>query len=140
MTVRTSLRIGLGLVYAAAGTLHLATPKAFVAIMPPFVPAPEAVVALTGVAELAGAVALLQPWSAPLRRAAGWSFAAYAFCVWPANIQHMLLDMARPDHIQRLAYHVPRMLLQPILIWLAPWVAGAIDWPWRSRRISPSAD
>ena len=92
--------------------------------MPTWVPAPEAVVWFTGVAELAGAIGLLQPWSPKLRRAAGWGLAAYAVCVFPANIVHFIRDMARPDLGLGLGYHVPRMLLQPVLVWLALWVSG----------------
>jgi uncharacterized membrane protein len=133
VTLRSAIRVGLGVIYGAAGVLHLAAPHPFVGIVPSFVPAPALVVAATGVAELAGAAALLQPWSLRLRHAAGWSFAAYALCVWPANINHMLIDLAKPDRGLGLGYHVPRMFLQPVLIWLAPWAAGAIDWPWRKR-------
>ena len=45
--------------------------------------------------------------------------ALYAVCVFPANINHMMIDMARPHPQLGLAYHVPRMLLQPLLVWAA---------------------
>jgi len=106
--------------------LHLAAPRGFLAIMPTWVPEPELVVLLTGVAELAGAIGLLQPWSLPLRRAAGWGLAAYAVCVFPANIVHFIRDMARPDLGLGLGYHVPRMFMQPVLVWLALWVSGVL--------------
>lgn len=120
--IRTALRWLLALFYAAAGVIHLANPAPFLGIMPHWVPMPELVVALTGIAELAGAAGLLQPWSAPLRRAAGWGLAAYALCVWPANLQHMLNDLARPGSGLGLGYHIPRLAFQPVLIWLAWWV------------------
>lgn len=118
-------RAVLALLYFAAGVLHLVMPAPFLSIMPDFVPAPRAVIALTGLAEIAGAIALAQGFSMTLRRAAGIGLALYALCVWPANINHMLMDMARPDHGLGLAYHVPRMALQPVLIWLALWCSGA---------------
>lgn len=127
--IRTGLRWLLAVFYAAAGYAHLASPAPFLAIMPPLVPAPEAVVALTGLAELAGAAGLLQSWSPALRRAAGWGLAAYALCVWPANVQHLLLDLDKADLGAGLGYHVPRLLFQPVLIWLALWVSQASDWP-----------
>jgi len=130
---RTALRWLLALLYAAAGWFHLTAPDPFLRIMPGFVPWPELVVRLTGLAEFAGAAALVQPFSPQLRRAGGWGLALYALCVWPANINHFALDMARPGHGWGLAYHVPRMLLQPVLIWLALWVGGVTDWPWRRR-------
>ncbi|MFC0205623.1 DoxX family protein [Novosphingobium soli] len=122
-------RAVLATAYAAAGVLHLAVPGPFVGIVPRFVPAPGTVVALTGVAELAGAAGLVQPWSAPLRRAAAWGLAAYALCVWPANVQHMLLDFARADGGLGLVYHVPRLALQPVLIWWPLRASGITHWP-----------
>jgi len=106
--------------------------------VPPWVPAPAAVVAGTGVAELLGAAGLLQPWSRPLRRAAGGGLALYALCVWPANFQHMMLDMARPDQGLGLGYHVPRLLTQPLIIWLALWAGEATDWPFARRNKVPA--
>eukprot|EP01037_Dinobryon_pediforme_P009903 gene9903-9969_t len=88
-------RTSLVVLYLAAGVLHLLLPRPFLAITPPWVPDAPLVIALTGLAELAGALALAQGWSLPLRRAAGWGLAAYALCVWPANVQHMMIDLAR---------------------------------------------
>lgn len=127
--IRTVLRWLLGLFYAFAGYQHFAGPAPFLIITPVWVPAPEAVVALTGAAELLGAAALLQPWSKPLRRAGGWGLALYAAGVFPANINHFVMDMANPDGGWGLGYHVPRMFAQPVLVWLALWVSRAIDWP-----------
>ena len=134
MKHRSTARCFLVLFYAAAGVFHLALPAPFVRITPDWVPMPELVVALTGIAELAGAAGLLQPFSVAMRRAAGWALAAYALCVWPANFQHMALDLARPDGGLGLAYHLPRLAAQPLFIWLALWVSEAIDWPFRQRR------
>jgi hypothetical protein len=64
----------LALTYAAAGVIHLVKPAPFAAITPAWVPQPDKVVALTGVAELLGAVGLVQPVSPRLRRAAGWGW------------------------------------------------------------------
>lgn len=130
MSPRDILRYALALFYAVAGYFHLATPQTFLQIMPGWVPASEAVVFWTGIAELAGAAGLAQPWPA-LRKAAGMGLALYALCVWPANINHMLADASRADGGFGMAYHIPRMVLQPVLIWLALWVGGATDWPWR---------
>jgi uncharacterized membrane protein len=130
---RRAARILLALFYAAAGLFHLFLPAPFVAITPGWVPVPPAVIVLTGIAELAGAAGLVQ-WRWPqLRRAAGWGLAAYALFVWPANFQHMALDMARLDQGAGLGYHIPRLAAQPLLIWLALWASHAIDWPFRRR-------
>lgn len=129
MSRRDFARWGLALFYGLAGLLHLILTRPFVSIVPGWVPAPELVVALTGLAEIAGAVGLVQNRSPALCRSAGWGLAAYALCVWPANFNHMLIDLARPDHGLSLAYHVPRLAAQPLLVWLALWASGVIGRP-----------
>ena len=124
--MKTAFRWLLAVFYFAAGVIHIIRPAPFLGIMPGWVPAPEAVVLWTGVAEILGAVGLVQPVSRPLRQAAGWGLAAYALCVWPANINHFALDIAKPDGGLGLAYHVPRMLAQPVIIWLALWVGECL--------------
>lgn len=132
-TRRMAARSLLGVFYGVAGFFHLAAPGPFLRIMPAWVPAPEAVVAVTGIAELLGAAGLVQPWSRRLRQAAGIGLALYAICVWPANFEHMALDLARPDRGWGLAYHIPRLLAQPLVIWLALWASEATDWPFARR-------
>ena len=117
------LRWLLAAAYAFAGYAHIARPEPFLTITPGWVPFPETVVFWTGIAEIAGAIGLVQPFSRTLRQAAGIGLALYALCVWPANINHFAMDMARADGGLGLFYHVPRMIVQPILIWLALWVA-----------------
>lgn len=125
----------LAAIYLTAGVFHLLRPTPFLAVTPGWVPLPETVILFTGLAELAAVPALLQPWSRGLRRAAGIGLALYAVCVYPANVNHMLLDLARADHGMGLGYHVPRLLAQPLLVWLALWVGDVIEWPF-ARRVS----
>lgn len=127
--VRSGLRLLLAVLYAVAGYFHLASPAPFLAIVPPWVPAPAAVVFATGIAELIGSTALVQGWSRDLRRAAGTGLALYALCVWPANFHHMALDMAQRDGGWGLGYHLPRLAFQPVLIWLALWTGEVTGWP-----------
>jgi uncharacterized membrane protein len=124
--------------YALAGVIHLAVPQPFIAIVPPWVPEPNFVVAATGVAELFGAAGVAQGRSPRLRRAAAWGLALYALCVWPANFHHMTIDLARPDHGLGLAYHIPRLAAQPLLIWLALWTGELLRWPFPADRRSPA--
>lgn len=131
---RDVLRWILALFYFAAGVIHIAAPAPFLTIMPRWVPMPDEVVFLTGIAELLGAIGLAQGISLPLRRAAAIGLALYAVCVFPANINHFALDMAKPGNGAGLAYHVPRMFAQPLLVWLALWTGGVTDWPWKARR------
>lgn len=137
--LRTVLCWVLALFYSTAALFHLTRPEPFLRIMPGWVPLPEAVVLGTGIAEALGAVALVQPWSKRLRHASAVGLAFYALCVWPANINHLVLDLARPDHGWGLAYHIPRILAQPLLIWLALWAGGVIEWQWRQGEPQNSA-
>jgi uncharacterized membrane protein len=131
--IRTSLRWLLAAFYLAAGIAHLRSPEFFLVIMPPWVPMQAEVVLWTGLAEIAGAIGLAQPLWPALRKAAAIGLAAYAVCVFPANIHHFALDMAREEGGLGFAYHVPRMFAQPLIIWLALWVGEATDWPFPRR-------
>lgn len=124
--LRPVLRWVLAAFYFVAGVIHLVNPAPFLTIMPAWVPAPEAVVLWTGAAEMLGAIGLVQPISRELRQAAAWGLAAYALCVWPANINHFGMDMARSDGGLGLVYHIPRMVAQPVIIWLALWVGDCL--------------
>lgn len=128
MTLRRAMRWLMAAFYLAAGVLHLSRPEAFLPIMPAWVPSPREIVLLTGFAEIAGAIGLLIP---RLRKAAGWGLAAYALCVFPANIKHAFEGIAIPSLPQSWWYHGPRLVLQPVLIWWALFAAGITDWPRR---------
>ncbi len=131
---RAALRFALAAAYVIAGYLHIASPAAFLSIMPRFIPFPGPVVLLTGIAELLGAIALVQPVSAKLRRAGAIGLAIYAICVFPANINHFILDMNRPNGGLGLAYHIPRMFAQPVIIWLTLWCVDLAGSPFRRHR------
>lgn len=124
------MRWALAAFYAGAGYLHLAKPAALLSITPDWVPYAPQVIFVTGLFELAAAVALLTP---KLRMAAGLALAAYAVCVYPANIKHALSGVDVPGIPSTWWYHAPRLALQPVIVWWALFSAGAIDWPWRRR-------
>ena len=127
---RAVARLVLALAYLAAGVLHLVLPEPFLTITPGWVPAPEQVIRLTGVVEIAGAIGLMIP---RLRRAAGIGLALYAVCVFPANIKHAVDNLSTGTGLG-LAYHLPRLLLQPVIVWWALWAGLVVDWPFRRRR------
>ena len=127
---RTVARWALAAAYLAAGALHLALPGPFVGIVPGWVPRPELVVGLTGLAEIAGAAGLMLP---RLGRAAGIGLALYAVCVWPANFEHARQALADGGLPLSLLYHAPRLALQPAIVWWALWAGSVIDWPFRPR-------
>ena len=129
---RFFFRLVLAAFYLAAGILHLKSPQSFIKIVPSFVPWPAEVVWLTGVAEIAGAIGLMVP---RLQKAAGIGLALYAVCVFPANINHAINQIDVGALPNSWWYHGPRFALQPILVWMALWCSGVVDWPWRSSRL-----
>lgn len=119
--------------YAFAGYKHIVMPDPFVAITPDWVPYPEQMVYWTGVAEIIGALGLLIPrkaigWAKP---AAGIGLALYALCVWPANFNHAFNNIAMVGETLGWWYHGPRLVAQPLIIWLALWVGEVTQWPFR---------
>ncbi|HEY2320052.1 MAG TPA: hypothetical protein VGH67_17225 [Solirubrobacteraceae bacterium] len=73
--------------FVFAGLMHFVIPRAYRRIMPPYVPAHAAMVAASGVAEIAGGAGLM---TTRHRRAAGWWLVATLLAVFPANV-HMAL-------------------------------------------------
>jgi uncharacterized membrane protein len=130
LRMRTGLRLLLALLYFVAGVIHLRAPGGFVAITPDWVPFRHEVVLLTGLCEIAGAIGLL---TNRFRAAAGIGLALYAVCVFPANINHALNNVAIGGVHMSWWYHAPRLALQPLFVWWALWAGGVIDWPWRAR-------
>jgi uncharacterized membrane protein len=88
------------------------------------------VIFLTGLFEFAAAAALV---TKPLRFWAGIALAVYAVCVFPANIKHAIDGIDIPSIPSSWWYHGPRLALQPVIVWMALFSAGVIDWPWRRR-------
>ena len=130
-TSRLVLRLILAAAYLTAGVLHLAVPAPFLSITPSWVPWPQAVIAATGVAEIAGAVALA---GVPrLRRAAAVGLALSAVCVYPANIKHALDAVAASGAGAWWPYHGPRLAFQPVIVWWALFAGGVTSWPFGRR-------
>ena len=123
---RAVMRWMMIVLYAGAGIAHLAVPDAFLPIVPDAVPFPRQVILVTGLCEIAGAIALV---TARWRRLAGIMLALYAVCVFPANIKHAIDGIHLPSIPDSWWYHGPRLALQPVLVWWALFCAGVIDWP-----------
>ena len=128
--IRAVMRWILAAFYSAAGIAHLLAPDALLAITPSWVPFAPQVIFITGLCEIAGAIALV---TRRLRWWAGIALAAYALCVWPANFKHAFEGVELPHIANSWLYHGPRLAFQPILIWWALYCAEIVDWPWRQR-------
>lgn len=95
------------------GIAHFLFTEQFASVVPPYVPYPRAVVLITGVCEVTGALAL---FFRRLRALAGWALIAFAICVTPVHIE-MLAHAERYQSIGTPLLWV-RLILQPVLIWV----------------------
>ena len=131
--IRIIFRWLIAILYFAAGVAHILRPEGFLAITPNWVPFPEQVVFWTGVTEIAGAIGIV---TQRFRYAAAIGLALYALCVWPANINHAVNNIAMGGNTLGPGYHIPRLMLQPVIIWWALWAGGVTDWPFRRKYIT----
>lgn len=123
--------IGLACFYSLAGVLHVLIPAPFLRITPDWVPLPGFVIVATGLCEIAGAIGIL---FSPLRRLASAGLALYAVCVFPANIKHALDMLGGDPSPVQWAYHLVRLPLQPVIVWLSLFAGGIVTWPARPNR------
>ena len=87
-TLKTLSRYLLGALFIAAGINHFWHTPFYVAMMPPYLLAPLALVYLSGVAEIGlGALLLFKRWQV----LASWGLIALSVAVFPANV-HMALN------------------------------------------------
>jgi uncharacterized membrane protein len=105
-----ALRGGLAGMFVLTGVAHFVGRRAeLVAMVPPSLPAPELLVSVTGVLELAGAAGLL--WSRTAPWAAG-GLSALLVAMFPANVHKALTDPAIGVDDQLL----PRTVLQVVFL------------------------
>ena len=118
---QAATRVGLSLMFVFTGVAHFtSTRHDLVRMVPPAFPRPELIVALTGVAELLGAVGLLVPVTAA---PAAIALMALLVAMFPANVH-----AARTGHTIGGRPHTQMALRAPIqLLWigLLGWVAAA---------------
>jgi len=80
---RTILRWVLTLFMVGAGVNHFLSPEPYVGMMPAALPAPWALVYISGVAEILGGLGLILPAT---RRQAAWGLVALFIAIFPANL------------------------------------------------------
>jgi uncharacterized membrane protein len=115
-------RAGLCVMFLFTGAAHFTRTRIdLVRMVPPQLPNPALLVAVTGFAEIAGAIGLLVPMAA---RAAAYGLIALLVAMFPAN-----LYAARVDHTIGGRPHTPLILrvpLQAFWIFLLWWSVGAV--------------
>jgi uncharacterized membrane protein len=118
-------RAALAAFFTTAGTLHFTKPRFYEAIVPPSLQAQkQEIVAVSGVAEIAGAAMVLHPASRKLGR---WWLLALLAAVFPANL-HMAVH---PEQVRGLDLRkIPRWALWARL----PLQPLAMLWVWRATR------
>ena len=110
-------RLPLALIFVSAGILHFLRPGMYEAIIPDQLPAHRELVYASGVAEIAGGIAVLPRQSA---RWGGWFLIATLIAVFPANV-NMAVNPERFAKIPESLLWV-RLPLQALLI---AWVWAA---------------
>jgi uncharacterized membrane protein len=118
-------RVALAALFTFTGTMHFLRPRFFEAIVPPAIESrKKEVVAISGVAEIAGAALVLPAAS---RRLGRWWLLGLLVAVFPANI-HMAVS---PEQIRGLDLRkIPRWTLWARL----PLQPLAMLWVWRATR------
>jgi uncharacterized membrane protein len=99
--------------FIVAGVSHFLRPALFIAIVPPYLPWPAALVAVSGAAEILLGALLLTG----CQRLAGWGLSALLIAVFPANV-HMALNAERYPAIPEPLLWA-RLPLQAVLIAIA---------------------
>ncbi|MEP6731978.1 MAG: DoxX family protein [bacterium] len=111
MTISLSI---IAAIFMTSGVLHLVKPALFMSIMPPWLPAPRALVLISGVCEMLGAIGILLQAT---RVSAAWGLIALLVAVFPANIQMLINAHERHMSTAWQAALVARLPLQVALIY-----------------------
>ena len=82
-TITTGLRWLLTVLMVVAGINHFVSPATYVGMMPSLLPAPLALVYISGIAEIVGGLGLILPAT---RRLTAWGLIALFVAVFPANV------------------------------------------------------
>ena len=90
-TLQTVSLWTLAIAMIAVGISHFTQPKPFVRIVPDYLPAPLALVYISGIFEILGGIGLLVPMT---RSAAAWGLIALFVCVFPANINMLVKNIS----------------------------------------------
>ena len=120
--------LGIFLIFASYG--HFFSADEFLAQVPPWMPAPELVVLLSGVVELLLGLALIFSPKKWLPRI-GWATAAFFLVIFPGNLWQYF-EGRDAFGLDSDSARLVRLLFQPLLIIWALWATEAFT-TWRRR-------
>jgi len=127
------LVLGLFLIFASIG--HFISADEFLAQVPPWMPAPELVVLVSGVVELCLGIALIffpRKW----RPIVGCVTAAFFVIIFPGNLWQYF-EARDAFGLDSDAARLVRLLFQPVLVLWALWATGAFT-AWREKSADAS--
>lgn len=123
--VQVALLVLLAALMIFAGVMHFVSPAMFIRIVPRWLPAPGALVAISGACEILGGLGLLVPAT---RRWAAWGLVALLVAVFPANVNMALNQIP-----------FGRNLAAPWILWARlPLQAVLVAWAWSFTRPWPA--
>jgi uncharacterized membrane protein len=117
--IKTWSRWVMALFYGVAGVNHFRVPEFYESLIPPYLPWPEGLNLLSGLAEIVLAIALIVP-NKVLNRWAAWGVIALLVAVFPANL-HMLLNPNQFESLAPVGVFWLRIPIQGMLIFWAWW-------------------
>jgi uncharacterized membrane protein len=116
---RNLFRWLLAVFFVVAGANHFRVPAIYVAMIPPWLPWPAALNAISGACEILGGIGILVP---RLRLAAGWGLVALLIAVFPANL-HVALMGRMPGTDYSATTLWLRLPFQLVFVAWVAWVA-----------------
>jgi uncharacterized membrane protein len=122
------LVLGLFLIFASIG--HFISADEFLAQVPPWMPAPELVVLVSGIVELLLGIALIffpRKW----RPIVGCVTAAFFVIIFPGNLWQYF-EARDAFGLDSDTARLVRLLFQPVLVLWALWATGAFT-AWRGK-------
>lgn len=130
-SLRAVGRYVLAGILLVAGIGHFRNTAEFTAQVPPWMPATELVIYVSGVVEILLALALVV--LSRYRVLVGWIIAGFFIVIFPGNISQFLTQ-TDAFGLDSDAARFIRLLFQPLLVVLTLWSTGAWQWLRENRK------
>ena len=113
-----------GFAFIMIGITHFREPAKFVEIIPTFLPFPLLLIYISGGMEIVGGLAVIYPET---RIIAGRFLALFLIGVYPANLYMWTHDVPFNGRTFSTKAHVLRLIAQFVLILMAFWLSGDLN-------------